>query len=89
MFYLRAPDDDSTGGGLQLFRYASAPPENLDAFELAPETIECVETIPYQANTLVVFPNSPLAIHGAEVRGVTSHDRAYVFITAEVENNLF
>ena len=89
LFYLRSPEDDSTDGGLEIFRYKDAPPDDLDAFELPPETIERVHTIPYQANTLVVFPNSPLAVHGAEVRDPTPHERAYVFITAEVERDLF
>ena len=89
LFYLRAPADDSRGGGLELFRYRQAQPDELDAFELPLDSIELVVTIPYQANTLVVFPHSPLAVHGAEVRQVTPHDRAYVFITAEVEGDLF
>ncbi len=89
LYYLRAADDDSTGGGLELFRYTGVPPDRLDTFELSPETIECVETIPYRANTLVVFPNGPLTVHGSEVREVTPHERAYVFITAEVEKDLF
>ena len=89
LFYLRAPDDDSTGGGLELFRHRCVPPDRVDAFELPPESIEPVATIPYRANTLVVFPNGPFAIHGAEPRGVTPHERAYVFITAEVEEDLF
>jgi hypothetical protein len=37
----------------------------------------------------VVFPNSPLAIHGSEPRGYSERDRAYAFITAEVEKSLF
>ncbi len=89
LYYLRAAEDDSTASGLELFRYKGAPPDTLDAFELPPEAIECIKTIPYQANTLVVFPNSRYAIHGSEVRKDTPHERAYVFITAEVEQNLF
>lgn len=89
LFYLRAAEDDSTASGLELFRYKGAPPDRLDAFELPPEAIECINTIPYQANTLVVFPNSPFAVHGSEVRKDTPHERAYVFITAEVEQDLF
>jgi hypothetical protein len=89
LFYLRAPDDDSTGGGLELFRYRGVPPDPVDAYELPPDSIERAATVPYRANTLVVFPNGPFSVHGAEPRGVTPHDRAYVFITAEVENDLF
>jgi len=89
LFYLRAPDDETTGGGLDLFRYKNGPPDKIDVFELGDDLIEKIATVPYQANTLVVFPNSPFAIHGSKPRGHSERDRAYVFITAEVNNNLF
>jgi hypothetical protein len=89
LYYLRAPDDETEGGGLDLFRYRNRPPNSLDVVELADHLIEKVATIPYRANTLVVFPNSPLAIHGSEPRGYSERDRAYAFITAEVEKSLF
>lgn len=89
LYYLRAPDDDTTGGGLDLFRYRGNRPSNLNVFEFEDEQIEKVTTVAYKANTLVVFPNSPLAIHGSEPRGPSARDRAYVFITAEVERDLF
>jgi hypothetical protein len=89
LFYLRAPDDQTEGGGLDLYRYTNGIPENLNLFELPNDRIEKVTTMPYAANTLVVFPNSPIAIHGAEPRGISDRDRAYVFITAEVGRDLF
>lgn len=89
LWYLRPPQDDSTGGGLELFRWRHGRPARLDLYELPDEQLERVETIAYRGNRLVVFPNSPDALHGSEPRCVTHHDRAYVFITAEVERNLF
>lgn len=89
LLYLRAPDDDSTGGGLDLFRWTDGPKGQLDAFELPDSDIERVVTVPYKANTLVVFANSVDALHGSEIRQPTGHDRSYVFITAEVENDWF
>lgn len=89
LYYLRASDDETVGGGLDLYRYTNGVPENLGVFELPDDCIEKVTTIPYAANTLVVFPNGPFAIHGAEPRGLGDRDRAYVFITAEVERDLF
>jgi hypothetical protein len=89
LYYLRADDDETTGGGLDLYRYRTAVPETVNVFELDAGQIEKVVTIPYRANTLVVFPNSPQAVHGSEPRGRSQRDRAYVFITAEVERDLF
>ncbi len=88
LFYLRAPEDDSTDGGLTLFRFRRTP-ERLDVFEFDDRDVEAVVTVPYAANTLVLFPNRPDAIHGAQPRRPTRHDRAYVFVTAEVEKTLF
>lgn len=89
LLYLRTPNDSSTGGGLDLFRWTGGPKGQLDAFELAECDIEHVVTVPYKANTLVVFPNSVKALHGSQIRQPTHHERAYVFMTAEVENDLF
>lgn len=89
LLYFRAPDDDSSGGGLDLFRWTDGPKGPLDAFEFPDNAVKHVLTVPYKANTLVAFPNSVHAIHGSQIRQPTEHDRAYVFITAEVENDLF
>ncbi|MBL4690880.1 MAG: 2OG-Fe(II) oxygenase [Rhodospirillales bacterium] len=89
LLYLRAAGDTSTGGGLDLFRWTEGPKGQLDSFELPQSDIERVDTVPYKANTLVVFPNSADALHGSQTRPPTGHDRAYVFITAEIETDLF
>jgi hypothetical protein len=84
LFYVRHPEDDSTGGDLQLFRWKDGPVEKIDKFELPAEHVECVVTIPYRPNLLVFFPQGIDAIHGVSVRQPTSHFRRYVFITAEL-----
>lgn len=91
LYYLRAPEDDSDGGGLDLFRWRAPPTEaQKNAFQLCEETvIERVATLPYRGNTLVCFPQSVDALHGQAPRGPTHHDRAYVFVTAEVEDDWF
>lgn len=89
LLYMRADDDDSIGGGLDLFRWKNGPKGRLDVFEMSPHDIEHVTTVPYRANTLVIYPNSMFALHGSQERQPTPHDRAYVFITAEVQNDLF
>lgn len=89
LFYLRAPEDGSLGGDLQLFRWADGVPKALDRFELPADQVESVTTIAYAANRLVLFPNSAHAIHGVTPRAVTPHQRAYMFVTAELEHDLF
>lgn len=89
LYYLRAPEDDSVGGGLTLYRFRAGPPARLDVNAFDPTLVEEAVTLPYKANQLVVFPNRPTAIHGAAPRDPTEHDRAYVFVTAEVARDLF
>lgn len=89
LFYLRAPEDDSVGGDLVLYRWRGARAANLDVFELDPDLVAPAATVPYAANTVVIFPNAPDALHGVSHRHPTPHERAYVFITAEVAGDLF
>jgi hypothetical protein len=87
LFYLRHPEDDSTGGDLQLFRWKEGPIGEIQMFELPDDQVECVATIPYQPNLLVFFPQGIDAIHGVSVRQPTLHFRRYVFITAELADD--
>mmetsp|Transcript_2275 Transcript_2275/g.3612 ORF Transcript_2275/g.3612 Transcript_2275/m.3612 type:complete len:226 (-) Transcript_2275:110-787(-) len=91
LLYFRHDNDNSTGGGLDLFTWKniSTRPKHLDIFQFPQDLVQLHTSIPFRSNTLVAFPNHPDAIHGAAFRGPTNFDRAYVFITAEVEHNLF
>lgn len=90
LFYLRDPVDDGTGGGLGLYRFRGARPDGAEAMNvLPPEAVERVVEVPYEAGTLVVFPNRPDAIHAAETRGPSTIPRRYVFITAEARRPLY
>jgi hypothetical protein len=84
LFYFRHPQDDSVGGDLQLFRWKHGPVDRIDPYELPPDRVECVATIPYRPNLLVFFPQGIDALHGVSVRQPTPHFRRYVFITAEL-----
>lgn len=88
LLYLRDPADDTEGGDLGLYRYRGEP-SHMEAHSMPDETVELVKTVRYAPNTLVAFPNSIHSIHGVTPRAVTGFERAYVFITAELEHNLF
>ena len=90
LFYMREPDDHARpAGDLNLYRWAVGVPGPLDRFEIPEAELVLAKTVPYAANKLVLFPNSPWALHGAAERGISDQVRSYVFITAEVERNLF
>lgn len=85
LFYMRAPDDDSVGGELVLYRWRR-PPDTCH-YQLRPDEVSEVARIPYRANQLVLFPQSIDALHGVGLRHPTPHTRRYVFITAEINRN--
>lgn len=90
LLYFRNDDDDTKGGGLDLFAWKNGPvPKAKSAFELGDDTVRRVVTVPYKANRLVIFPNCINALHGAEPRDASIHERAYMFITAEMQNDWF
>jgi len=88
LFYLRHPDDDSTGGDLELYRYRSGRPA-FEGHEIGDRYIEPVKTIRYEKNALIMFLNSPLSLHGVTVRQKTPVPRLFFNLNAEVSSDLF
>jgi hypothetical protein len=88
LYYLRHPEDDSTGGDLEIYRWKdpSAPVRDCAAPE---ERLELVKTVPYKRNVLVVFVNCLQAWHGVSVRSVTEKPRCFVNLVGEVRDPLF
>lgn len=89
LFYLRKLEDDTPGGDLRLFRFRNGRPDGLTSYEIPDSLVEPVRTVPYRGNVLVLFANSPFAVHGVGVRHESPHTRSYVFLTAEVQSDLF
>lgn len=89
LFYLRAPEDDSAGGDLELYRWKAGRPGATDRHEIPDAELESVKRVPYAANTLVLFPNGPNALHGVTPRHPTPHQRSYLFLTAVVAEDVF
>lgn len=91
LLYMRPDGDDTPGGELCLYRPAAGvdPLARKDAFAFEAEALVEAVRVPYAANRLVMFPNSPAAIHGVSPRPLTPWQRNYVFMTAEVGRDLF
>ncbi len=88
LFYLRHPDDDSTGGDLEITRFKSRP-RGFRGVSPYDTFLEVVETVPYRRNMLVVFLNTPKSVHGVTVRSQTEVARYFMNLVAEVEKPLF
>jgi hypothetical protein len=83
ILYMRHPDDTSTGGDLLLYRYR----DHRHVFDrrqhLHEQYVEPFALIPYRANTLIMWPNTPYALHGVTPRSVTDVPRRYINFLAE------
>jgi hypothetical protein len=82
LLYFRHPDDRSTGGDLEFYRLKGGrAPDKWSAID--PDLVERTHVVPYRANTLVMFINSPGALHGVSRRSVTPLPRRYVDFLGE------
>lgn len=97
LFYMRLPEDDTEGGDLVLYKYrpgahrfhTSASEYGDNRFDIDPSYVEEVTTIPYESNTLVMYPINPLALHGVSVRALTHHQRRFVALVGDLQHPLF
>jgi hypothetical protein len=86
LLYFRLPQDDSTGGDLDLYRLKTDRYHH-DARRGFPERfITPVKTIPYRPNTLIMWLNTARSIHGVSPRSVTPHPRCLVNFVSECYN---
>lgn len=88
LFYLRKPEDDSTGSDLEIFKLKKTPKFH-GARLIDDRFVQKVAEVPYSFNTLVLFVNSMKAVHGVSPRSITSHPRIFVNFIAEVADPLF
>ncbi len=90
LYYLRSPQDSSTGGDLEIYKFKSGRPYGLkERASIHPRYIELVKTVKYQRNVLVLFLNSVHSVHGVTVRSNTDSPRNFFFIAGEVKQPLF
>jgi hypothetical protein len=83
-----ADPDDCGGGDLIIYR-RKRPPTIDDTKWPAPEDIEEVRRVPYQANTLVLLVNSAWAVHGISPRKPSPYPRRFVNFVAQTRQLLF
>ena len=93
LFYLRRPEDDSTGGNLQIHRwkdgYSHLQKRMLYEEGVNPKHTELVKEIRYENNVFVLFVNSLDALHAVTPRAITPHDRTFVNFVGESKHKLF
>jgi len=88
LLYMRPPEDDVEGGGLDVCRLVK-PYKMHGKAEIDDEYVETVATVPYRANTLVMFVNSMVSVHSVRPRPVNPHHRLLVNFAMELPKPLF
>lgn len=83
LLYLRHEKDASGGGEYELYRLKRGPFPRSRMKKVPARYIECVKRIPYRANRLVTWLNTPEAIHAVSPRDVTEYPRRYLAISGE------
>jgi len=89
LLYMRHPDDDATGGDLELYRFRSAARAYNERRFVDDSLVERVKTIPYAPNRLVFFIHHAEALHAVSVRSATPHPRLHVNFVAETDRDIF
>lgn len=88
LLYCRAPEDDTPGGDLILYRQTK-PLAYSEGSNIMPTRVVEAKRIAYRANRLVLFLNSPWSVHGVEQRPPTRHVRRYINFACEFKQPLF
>tara|TARA_Y100001938_G_C8099750_1_gene440746 strand:- start:638 stop:1375 length:738 start_codon:yes stop_codon:yes gene_type:complete len=83
LFYMRADQDDSHGGGLEIFKPKDPNMEFVNKKEYDLDLLEKVDEVPYEKNTFVMFLCTKHSLHGVQPRGVTKHSRRFVNVISE------
>jgi hypothetical protein len=90
LLYFRLPDDDSTGGDLELYRFKGAERAYAKERRRVPDSlVERVKVVRYAKNTLVFLLHSPDALHGVSVRSATKFPRLHVNFVGELQTKVF
>ena len=87
LLYMRAEEDDSDGGDLQICRFHDQP--QFHKVTAPDDAVEVVDHVRYEANAFAFMVNSPAALHGVTPRMATPHLRRYINFLAELREPIF
>lgn len=81
LLYFRLPQDDSTGGDLEIFKWKAGAKERDWAVKADLDEVDLMETIGYKPNRMILFLTTHNALHGVSPRSITPHWRRLVVIS--------
>jgi hypothetical protein len=86
LLYFRLPEDRSTGGDLELYRFSTKNPYHDGRMNIPARFVTGFKTVRYRANTLVMWLNTDHSLHGVTPRSPTPSPRRYVNFLGECYN---
>ena len=92
LFYMRHPDDESTGGSLEIYRFKKNRPGGFDPNDkqhVDDRYVKLIKTVNYERNVLVLFLNSLNSLHGVTGRSSTPVPRYFVNLIGELPQRMF
>lgn len=89
LLYMRRPEDVSTGGDIHVYRKLVSHPTYTGIREVDPTQVVSAGSVPYQANTMILFLNTADTLHGVTPRLNANCVRRYVNIDAHQDRKLF
>lgn len=89
LLYMRKPEDTSVGGDIQVYRKLVDKPTFTGIREVDVTQVEPAGTVPYRANTMILFLNTVDSLHGVTPRLNANCVRRYVNIDAHQDQKLF
>ena len=84
LLYFKDAEDDTAGGDLEIYRWRNPKKKYFLGSEADPSAAERVDTVPYKANTMVMFRNTQDSLHAVTPRAPSRHTRKLVNIIGEV-----
>lgn len=88
LLYMRDPNDQCSGGDLEIYRLDQQPQFH-GKLEVRDEDVTLTNIVKYEANTLVIFLNTPFSVHGVTARSPSQYSRKLVSIACEMPQMLF
>ncbi len=90
LFYMRHPDDKSTGGNLCIYEFKNKINNSFfGKLRAKKEDLNLIEEIEYADNKLLLFLNTNRSIHGVSEKNVSTSYRRYINIIGEFPFKIF
>jgi hypothetical protein len=81
LLYFRHPDDDSSGGDLEVYRRKDGAKFDAWGVTVDRSQVELVDTVGYAPNRLMLMLNAAHSVHAVSPRSVTPHYRRLVVVS--------